>query len=235
MHTLLKWKPLLLAMMTGLVLGGCGDSDRDETVPTLQIVSVLTPEGGPALEAPVKAEQVEIAADVEAGSPLQVSSDRLLQTEIPSTPDPAEPTRWHATVPISLGNNILTVTASDGAGNLHIVRLLVVRTEGPLLLQSVPAAGAEGVPLGATIDLTFDEEVAAPGSDSFQLRPVGGELLPLEVGSFDSVNRTVVVRPSTLLTPATLYQVVVSPVAAPLHDLEGNPMVERSWTFTTGE
>lgn len=233
MQSLVNWKAMLLVFLAVLVVAGCGDDDRDETVPTMQISAVLTPEGVSALNAPVKAQQVELAAILEAGATLRVSSDRQPAADIPTSRDPVDPTLWRAVVPLEIGNNILTVSATDQAGNIQIQRLGVLRTEGPLLTAFTPAAGAEAIDIDTGISLTFDEEVGPLSTDSFQLRPADGELLLFSLTPFDPVSGTVTLQPSAPLAAATVYLVVVSPAAAPIQDLDGNNMLESSWTFTT--
>ncbi|MBE0598119.1 MAG: Ig-like domain-containing protein [Desulfuromonadales bacterium] len=237
MRRRMEWKTVAISLVLAcLVMAGCGDSDRDETIPALTID--LPAAGEPPLSDPVKAETVELSGTAEAGATVELRNELLANVPVAVSVEAGEGGQnWRAVVPVAVGANLVTVTATDRAGNIHLQRLVLVRTEGPLLTAFTPADQATGVPTEPAITATFDEEVQQPlVADSFQLLSAAGPL-GLDAPGYDPVTRTVTLTPTLPLALNTAYRVIVSPATATakVMDVEGNVMLEKSWTFTTAE
>lgn len=92
-------------------------------------------------------------------------------------------------------------------------------TSGIFARRIFPGAGSTGVPLNARVVVTYttSPRLELP-SRAVQIRPVGGEPIPLDVEPSDDP-LTVVVRPRTALNPYQSYE-VLDPLLVPCQALE---------------
>jgi methionine-rich copper-binding protein CopC len=100
-------------------------------------------------------------------------------------------------------------------------------TGAPTVTSETPAAASTGAPAATTVSATFNEDVQA-STVSFVLQGPAGQAVPATF-AYDPLHRTVTLRPTATLAPATTYTAVLSGA----QDLAGTTMTPVSWTFTT--
>lgn len=82
---------------------------------------------------------------------------------------------WHATIDLALGENLITVTATDPSGHLGRARITVTRTPDttpPAVLSTTPQDGAAGVSTNTALEIRFSElmEAASINASTILLR-----------------------------------------------------------------
>jgi hypothetical protein len=110
-------------------------------------------------------------------------------------------------------------------------------TTGPVLLQANPPNGMTNAPVntnngpwnGTSLNLLFNEPVAADSLSNITLTPSGGSPIPIGVYAEDG-NYIASVQLPWALSPNTTYTYNVTGVT----DLNGNPTASTTSTFTTG-
>ena len=102
-------------------------------------------------------------------------------------------------------------------------------TAPPQVLGLSPPDSAADVPLNAQVEIRFDEPVQTRSLDHIGLS-ANGEAISV-LASLRQGNQIVTLRPTTLLSPNTVFTVMIGPV----QDLAGNTLVTPLQSnFTTG-
>ncbi|HJR67302.1 MAG TPA: Ig-like domain-containing protein [Gemmatimonadaceae bacterium] len=226
----------VLLLITPLVIS-CDDDgpvDGDRTAPT---VTATTPEAG--------ATGVARNTTVTATFSEPIAANSVSTTTFTLTP--AGGTAVAGTVTTSGTTATFTPSAALAFGTTYTARLTTGVTDlggnglaeaetwsfttaesGPMVTATVPGAGATGVPRNVVLMVTFNEPVnhSSVNMTSFQLSPINGILVP---GTFGGSGSSVTFRPTALLHPDTMYNVVLSGI----EDVDGNPMEDHTWSFRT--
>ena len=131
--------------------------------------------------------------------------------------------------------NVQTRAADDssnletpGSGVFFTVGDGPADTTPPTVTDTSPVDGATDVPVGKTLSVTFDEDVAA-GSVSWTVSGPSAEV-PGSTG-YAAGSQTASFDPADALDAQTSYTVTVEGA----RDASGNVMEPLSWSFTTGE
>ena len=107
-------------------------------------------------------------------------------------------------------------------------------TTGPVPTAVVsPAKDATAVATGANVTALFDEPVLGVTGGTFKLATAQGTAVPATV-TYDAGTRTATLDPTAPLDPDVFYRATLSGGAQLIRDATGNPLVTRSWLFTTG-
>lgn len=143
---------------------------------------------------------------------------------------------WHtAPIPLAMGANTITVTATDAAGNTGqdtIVVTRVAETTPPTVVSTSPMPGATDVPVTASVTATFSEtmDAASINATTFSLRnslnvPVAATV------SFDAASRQARLTPSSQLAYGASY---TATVGTGVRDASGNALASAHvFGFTT--
>jgi hypothetical protein len=142
---------------------------------------------------------------------------------------------WSADVPLTMGQNLITVTATDPSGNVGKASVTVTRVPDvtlPLVKSTNPVNNATGVAVDAKIAVTFSEEIDAStvNSSTFTVKDSGNN--PITGTIICCANKKAEFTPVSYLVSATLYTATVT---NGIQDLAGNSLAtDYSWNFTTG-
>ncbi|MEO1368298.1 MAG: Ig-like domain-containing protein, partial [Acidobacteriota bacterium] len=176
---------------------------RDSDAPSVQITV-------PAEGAALRSEEVEVRGaveDVEGTSVTVNGRAAFIDQGI-----------FFVTVPLSVGENVLTARATDAQGNEGVHTRTVVRDETPpIFVGAEPAAGALAVPVGATFRLGFSEPMADPVGGALTLRS-GSQGVPFSTARDGS---DLIITPDAALPPASALTLTLT---ALLTDVAGNPL-----------
>lgn len=133
----------------------------------------------------------------------------------------------------------VTTGAKDVAGNgLAAIFSLSFTTRDeipPSVVSTSPVAGASGVPVSTTINVTFSEAIDAATltATSFTLGATSGGAAVSGVIAFNAATNTATLTPSSSLAGSTSYTVTI---AGTVKDLAGNAMGSAfSFAFTTAD
>ena len=145
---------------------------------------------------------------------------------------------WDATnIPLAMGENSITVTAIDGAGNVGRDTIVVTRlpdTTPPTVISVSPGSGAINVGRSTTVTVTFSEAMdqSTINATTVGLNDGANNLVTAGV-SYDSISLSATLVPSSLLAPNTTYQVTVT---TGVRDASGGNALATPYTFffTTG-
>jgi hypothetical protein len=145
---------------------------------------------------------------------------------------------WDAVnIPLAMGANSITVTASDGAGNVGRDTIVVTRipdSTPPSVNTVSPANGSTGVGINAIASVSFSEEMdpLTINTATFTLRDGANPPVPATV-TYNSSSRSVTLRPTSLLAFNTTYQATVT---TGVRDAAGGNALADPYTFsfTTG-
>ena len=213
-----KWLIVLLLPTAMLALAACGESDRDETAPT--ITAAVPP-------SPQQADAVALSGTIEEGATLEVRLNDTLLSGLPVTAG-----TWAGEIGgLQEGNNLLVLTAVDAAGNTNSIQLVLVRDNAAPTIQSTsPVAGAADVPVASTLTLVFSEAVNAESLEAnFTLVDENANAIPVVLAY--TPGTTIATFAPVGLSPATTYSATV---AAGVEDLAGNSFaLPFIFTFTT--
>jgi hypothetical protein len=143
--------------------------------------------------------------------------------------------------PSTLYTATVTTVAADLAGNglaadfvWQFTTGVLPDTTAPLVILTAPLDEAIDVPILATVNATFDSEMAPDSIDtaSFTLQGPGTTEVTGTV-VYDALTRIARFTPDSDLLPATTYTATVTTTAT---DLAGNPLAsDEVWTFSTGD
>lgn len=142
---------------------------------------------------------------------------------------------WSASIPVALGSNVVTATATDPSGNLGRASVTVIRTPDvtpPTISGTSPLNQATGVPHDASLSATFSEPMdpITINASSFVVLDSNNNAVP---GTVTYTGRTAKFDPSNLFASASTYTAKITSEA---RDLAGsNPLASNFvWTFSTG-
>ena len=123
----------------------------------------------------------------------------------------------------------------DTAGNPMAPRAYRFLTgPAPTITASTPAAGATGIRLNANATVTFSELVTGVSPTTVRItRNSTGAPVTAAV-SFNTTTRVLTINPSASLLANTTYRVIITGGNTAVRDVAGNPLVSRTWVFTTG-
>jgi hypothetical protein len=143
---------------------------------------------------------------------------------------------WSAKdIPLALGENSITVTASDGVGHSAQDTIVVTRvpdTTPPSVASVVPADKGACAALEGTISAEFSEAInsATVNESSFVLMDNMGAPVPGVVTASDA---SATFTPSVALALDASYRATITSAVT---DLAGNaPTSDFTWSFTTAE
>ena len=134
--------------------------------------------------------------------------------------------------PNTLYNGTITMGAQDASGNglSEDFEWVFVTEPIPEITGVVPTVDGLNVPITVNVAASFTKpmKVSTLTTESFVVR-TGGNWVP---GTVTTVGAAVVFKPSSNLSPNTVYSATITTVAT---DLSGNPLAfDFSWFFTTG-
>ena len=141
--------------------------------------------------------------------------------------------RWSSSVALQMGENNITITATDGynEGKDSIKVTRIPETTPPTISSTIPDSGADNVSVNITINATFSEEMdpSTINASSFTLvdasdNPVGGWVT--------YSNKIATFKPYADLDYSTSH---IATITAAVTDLSGNRMAaDYTWSFNTG-
>ena len=104
----------------------------------------------------------------------------------------------------------------------------------PALTITAPASDAAGVPVTGTVMVMFTEPVQGVDDRSFTLRGTGAAADVAAAVSYDDSTWIATLDPKADLSADTRYTVTLTGGASAIRDVAGNPLLNVSFTFTTG-
>lgn len=141
---------------------------------------------------------------------------------------------WSATIPLVVGDNVITATATDPGGNLGRATITVRRlpdTKPPVVSANSPANGAIDVGTRSGFSVTFSEPMDS-ASISVSTIVLKDNLLNAVAGVVTYADRIATFTPLMNLQGMTTFTATVT---TNVKDLAGNPIsAEFTWNFTTG-
>jgi hypothetical protein len=141
---------------------------------------------------------------------------------------------WDASIPLAVGENVITVTGTGSSGNWGRDTISVVRTlesTRPTVSSTSPAAGASGVAVNTSVSAHFSEAMRPESMTTaiFLLRDDSGNPIG---GTVAYANRTTTFTPFAALASATQFTATITTGAT---DLAGNALASPYvWRFSSG-
>jgi hypothetical protein len=144
---------------------------------------------------------------------------------------------WDATnIPLAMGANSITVTASDGAGNVGRDTITVTRIPDftpPTVISVSPVNGATDVGINAIATVTFSEEMDPLTINATTVILSDGANQISATVTYNPFALSATVRPTNLLAFNTTYQVTVT--TGVRDTAGGNALADPyMFSFTTG-
>lgn len=141
---------------------------------------------------------------------------------------------WHATIDLALGENLITVTATDPSGSLGRTRITVTRTPDttpPTVSSTTPQNGAAGVSTSTALEIRFSEPMDAASISTSTILLKDAANIPVS-GNVNSAGGVATFTPAANLAESMSYTTTVT---AGVKDVSGNALAAPYiWTFTTG-
>ncbi|MFN0026115.1 MAG: Ig-like domain-containing protein, partial [Acidimicrobiales bacterium] len=104
----------------------------------------------------------------------------------------------------------------------------------PTVIAATPAANSVGLGRNDNATITFSEPIqGASAATAFLTRVSNGNVV-VSVVTLNVAGNTITINPNGRLRANTQYQLNLVGGAAAIRDLDGQPLVTTSWTFTTG-
>ncbi|MET3920710.1 fibronectin type III domain-containing protein [Arthrobacter sp. UYEF20] len=91
-----------------------------------------------------------------------------------------------------------------------------------------------GVLRNSNVTATFSEIVTGYSTSTVRVTNVATGAVVTSTVTFNPLTRVLTINPSATLAATTQYRVQVTGGTAAVRDTAGNPLVTRTWTFTTG-
>jgi N-acetylneuraminic acid mutarotase len=141
---------------------------------------------------------------------------------------------WSAWIPLVVGANVVTVTATDPSGNIGRDTITVTRlpdTRPPTVSSTTPIGGAANISTNASIHVRFNEAMdgATISPATFGVTDSGGNPINGTVLNFST---SATFDPSGSLAGLASYTATIT---TDVRDVAGNAMAAAHvWTFTTG-
>jgi hypothetical protein len=137
-----------------------------------------------------------------------------------------------------LADRVYTATVSgvrDLAGNTMATTTWSFTTgPAPTITTTTPAAGATGVRRNFFVTATFSEPITGVSAATVRLTRVSNGAVVASSLAFNATTRVLTINPNAALLANVQYRVTITGGTASVRDLAGNPLVTRTWTFTTG-
>jgi methionine-rich copper-binding protein CopC len=123
----------------------------------------------------------------------------------------------------------------DTAGNLLAPSPWSFTTgPAPTMTATTPASGATAVRRNNNVTATFSEAITGFNTTTVRITRVStGAVVPSTV-AFNPTTRVLTINPGATLAASAQYRVTITGGTAAVRDLAGNPLVTRTWVFTTG-
>jgi hypothetical protein len=249
---------LLQAVLTMAVLVACGGGDSGPPPPqnpawiSLDTVEGATPAGAQAYTTDAGSVSLAGTAFISPGwwhccsgmasdtgvtvnwaNAATASSANAFQRAVEDPLFGLTQNQWSATIPLAMGSNAISVTASDPAGYTATDAITVTRAADitpPSVTANTSAAGATSVALNTVITVTFSEALDPATLNTTNVRLMDGAGNPI-AGTVTYWNLVATFIPASSLAPSTVYTVSVG---TGVKDLAGNPLsASFSWSFTT--
>ena len=140
---------------------------------------------------------------------------------------------WDATnIPLAMGDNSITVTAIDGAGNVGRDTIVVTRlpdTTPPTVVSAWPVGTASPVGRSTIVTITFSEAMdqSTISATTVSLEDDANNPVAASV-TYDSFSLSATLFPSSLLASNTTYQVTVT---TGVRDASGGNALAAPYTF----
>ncbi len=135
-----------------------------------------------------------------------------------------------------LADRTYTATLSgirDAAGNTMVTSTWSFITgPAPTITTRTPAAGATAVGRLVSPTATFSEAIIGFTATSVTVTRPGSTIAATL--SFNATTRVLTINPNATLLANTTYTVTITGGTGAVRDLVGNPVVTRSWSYTTG-
>ena len=135
-----------------------------------------------------------------------------------------------------LADRSYTATLSgirDGAGNTMVASSWSFITgPAPTITALTPAAGATAVGRLVSPTATFSEVITGFTATSVTVTRPGTTIA--STLSFNATTRVLTINPNATLLANTTYTVTITGGTGAVRDLAGNPVVTRTWSYTTG-
>jgi len=144
---------------------------------------------------------------------------------------------WKASVPLAMGANTISVTATDANGHVGTDTIRVYRapdTTPPTVQWITPPRNSTGVAVNTDVVVSFSEamDYTTINSGNITIKNTADQVIPATV-TYDSIMNIANVRPNLSLDYSTAYQVTVGTGVKDL--LGGNGLAAPyTSTFTTG-
>lgn len=141
-----------------------------------------------------------------------------------------------APIPLVLGSNTITVTATDSSGNTAhgtIVVTRVAEATPPTVVSTSPIAGATDVAVNAAVTVIFNEAMDAATINPATITLKNSLDNPVAASvSYNAVTNQAKLTPSSQLAYSATYTATVT---TGVHDASGNALaVPYGFSFTTG-
>ncbi|TFD22645.1 hypothetical protein E3T31_07880 [Cryobacterium sp. TMS1-13-1] len=135
-----------------------------------------------------------------------------------------------------LADRTYTATLSgirDAAGNTMATSTWSFITgPAPTITTNSPAAGATAVGRLVSPTATFSEAITGFTATSVRVTRPGATIATTL--SFNAATRVLTINPNATLLANTTYTVTITGGTGAVRDLAGNPVVTRTWSYTTG-
>jgi Ca2+-binding RTX toxin-like protein len=173
------------------------------------------------------------------------TSTFVLRLNGSATPIPAAVTYNNATRTATLNpnGNLLpdrTYTAAissvrDTAGNtIAFTSWQFTTGPAPTVVSVTPGINATGARRNANITARFSENVTGISAATVRVTRVSNGAAVTAALGFNTANQTLTINPGATLLANTQYRVTITGGTGAVRDLAGNPLVTRTWVFTTG-
>jgi hypothetical protein len=104
----------------------------------------------------------------------------------------------------------------------------------PRIIAASPLAGATGVRRNSNVTATFSELITGANTNTVRITRVSTGAVVTAGTSFNTTTRVFTINPSASLISNVQYRVTFTGGSTSVRDLAGNPLVTRTWVFTTG-
>lgn len=129
----------------------------------------------------------------------------------------------------------LTSAIVDAAGNSMVAASRSFTTgPAPTVVSTSPLSGATGVVRNITASATFSESITGFSTTTARIVQVSNGAVVSSVVGFDTTSRMLTIDPVGTLAANVQYRVTLTGGSTAIRDIAGNPLITRSWVFTTG-
>ena len=138
-----------------------------------------------------------------------------------------------------LADRTFTVAATAGirdvAGNALVATTWTFITgPAPTITATSPTAGATAVRRNNNVTATFSEPIIGVSTTTVRITNALTGAVVTTASTFSSTTRVLTINPAPTLASNTQYRVTITGGNLAVRDAAGNPVVTRTWVFTTG-